>query len=693
MALGVVVAVVAAVVAAGAAMLIALGANTPAAAQDTGTGTELDLVDQTTWVGPDGQFDLRLQLTGAPAGAEVTVALYDAVPNRISYTATLDPEPSFPARLEAPEVVFEAPGPAPAEVPATIALQSEPTEADRVWLSEAGVYPVQVEVTHDGEVLDELVTHLIREPAPDDPASPGAEEDGAEEATVPLTTSVVLPLHAPPALNPDGTTELDDDARARLATVIDAVAAHPEVPLVLEPTPETVDALAQGSAPGDVELLDRLRSATGASQVLATPYVRLDLGAWLDAGLDDQLTAQLTRGAAVVDQRLARADPRTWVADEGLGAAELARLSERGADQVVLPEAALAPLDQGTFPTTLVRPFRIPNPLGVPQLAIQADALLQGHLEPGDQPVLAGHQLLADLAVLYFDRPDLPHGAAVVPPQGWDPDRALLGVVLDGLATSTILEPATADELFARVPPATTEGQAADPSTEDGAEVLVREVFPAPSAPLGDYPVALASTRADLASYQGMLATDNPRAQPIEERILVSGSSDLGPGQRETYLSAAVGAIAAELSALDAPNGQSVTLTAREGEVPLTLRNELGYPVDVVVRLDSTDRLTFPEGDTIAMTLDEEMERISLQVRARTSGDSPLRVEVTSPDGRLTVTETQFRVRSTAVSGVGLVLTVGAGLFLALWWARHFRSVRRARELVPAPAHPSRSTM
>jgi hypothetical protein len=41
-------------------------------------------------------------------------------------------------------------------------------------------------------------------------------------------------------------------------------------------------------------------------------------------------------------------------------------------------------------------------------------------------------------------------------------------------------------------------------------------------------------------------------------------------------------------------------------------------------------------------------------------------------------------VRSTAVSGFGLFVSVIAGLFLLVWWGRHFRHTRRARALVAA---------
>jgi hypothetical protein len=41
-------------------------------------------------------------------------------------------------------------------------------------------------------------------------------------------------------------------------------------------------------------------------------------------------------------------------------------------------------------------------------------------------------------------------------------------------------------------------------------------------------------------------------------------------------------------------------------------------------------------------------------------------------------------IASTVASGVGIVLSGGALVFLALWWGKHWRTVRRARRLVPA---------
>ena len=70
-------------------------------------------------------------------------------------------------------------------------------------------------------------------------------------------------------------------------------------------------------------------------------------------------------------------------------------------------------------------------------------------------------------------------------------------------------------------------------------------------------------------------------------------------------------------------------------------------------------------------------------VKARTSGDTGLNIVVVSPDGTLPIANTLLTVRSTAASGVGIVLSAGAALFLVVWWGRDFRRGRRARRLVP----------
>jgi hypothetical protein len=98
----------------------------------------------------------------------------------------------------------------------------------------------------------------------------------------------------------------------------------------------------------------------------------------------------------------------------------------------------------------------------------------------------------------------------------------------------------------------------------------------------------------------------------------------------------------------------------------------------------TSDKLRFPRGRTEAIELRRTNTVERIPVEALTSGTFPVRVELESPDGTLHFAQAKLTVRSTAASGVGLVLSAGAALFLAVWWARHLSRGRRARRLVPA---------
>jgi hypothetical protein len=122
----------------------------------------------------------------------------------------------------------------------------------------------------------------------------------------------------------------------------------------------------------------------------------------------------------------------------------------------------------------------------------------------------------------------------------------------------------------------------------------------------------------------------------------------------------------------------TITLTARTGTVPLTIRNDTGEPVEVVLKFRSP-KVELPDGATRRVTLAQQTTRLDVAVRTRSSGAFPFEVDVVSPDGELTLATTRYSVRSTAVSGVGLVLSIGAGLFLVVWWARHWRAARSSK--------------
>jgi hypothetical protein len=187
-----------------------------------------------------------------------------------------------------------------------------------------------------------------------------------------------------------------------------------------------------------------------------------------------------------------------------------------------------------------------------------------------------------------------------------------------------------------------------------------------------------------------MLPNGPELVDPIERTVLASADLSLSSAARAGVLDNAAAQLQALTSAITLPADQKVTLTSSSGKIPLVITNAL--PVDAMVRITvRSPKLEFPEGTTYEIALaPSTTTRTDIEVTTKASGAFPLDVTITSAGGVLPVTGSRIDVRSTAISGFGLFLSIGAGVFLLIWWGRHFRHTRRARALVttdePSPS-------
>ena len=644
---------------AAAALAGVLGLAPPVGAQPTPSG-QVSLASQTPWVAAGGTFQLRVDIAGVrrPDAVDVAVTVHEPVTSRSQFRRTLEGrllgavlhrlpvEPLTAVELDAAGAIrFD------------LALARE--GAGDVALPGAGVYPVRVALREaaTGAVIDEFTTHLVRER--DDDAGP-------------LAVAWVQPLGAPPALQPDGAVELDDDRVARLAALVDALASF-DLPLTLAARPETLDALSTEAT----DTLVALAEAIEGRQVVAEPYADVDVTSLLRAGLGDELRAQRETGATTVEHQLrVSADRATWISEDPLTGTAIDALT--GVERLVLPEDALAPLDRAL---TLANPFLVEGAGGDPVEAVVADDGLAAHLTGVGDPVLRAHHLLADLAVLAYDAPGLERGVVVRPPSGWSPSPDFLTAALDGLGRGSVVEPVTLDALFRAVPKASR-----------GDTDLVRELTAAPGRPLDIDAHRLRELRRDLASLDAVTQADPAARSDLSERLLlVAQDESLEEEDRRAYLDGARRTIDGRLTTVSIISQASFRLTSREATIPLTLVNNVDAEMRVSLLLRS-EKLDFvgPNGamtgtTAIPITLAPGNNPVVVPVEARTSGEFPLLISVRSPDGALSLATARLTVRSTFLSGMGILLSAGAGLFLAVWWASHWRSARRDRRLVPSP--------
>src|SRR4029077_5614662 len=184
-----------------------------------------------------------------------------------------------------------------------------------------------------------------------------------------------------------------------------------------------------------------------------------------------------------------------------------------------------------------------------------------------------------------------------------------------------------------------------------------------------------------LESARGMVGPDSPLLPAVDRQLLLATADQLAPAVRDAQAAAVHSAVTTLEDSVSGPVTFTLTLTARKGTIPLTLHNDSGVPLSVVIHLRSA-KLDFPDGTDVAKTLEEPVTRFDIPVRSRASGAFPLTITVTTPDGGQQLVMSRYTVRSTAVAGAGLVLGIGAGVFLLVWWARHWHNTRRNARLV-----------
>jgi hypothetical protein len=666
---------------AGAVLVTALVAfaAAPAHAADAPTPpARITLLEQPAYSTLGGDVPLRLAITGPVNGLEARAIVHASMTSRTGFERSVDGD-----RLGSTVATVGAPA---ANLPYSpeggrvlnLALQdpNAPRDPNRLRLpmprsSNTGVFPVEVELRdpESGERVSSFVTHLVA-------STPRAQGEPMSE---PLNVSWVWPIADDPANDPAGRVRPEFvqsvHPGGRLARLATAASRSSTVPLTLEPGPETLESWAirakndVSAAPG----LNAMKSATRDNQILSGPYVPIDIPSLEQAGLGQGTTDELAQGAQQLSNVLdTRIDTRT---------ADVAPLNQRalehlgGVDSLVLaPDQLQEPEEAPEL--TPARPFAVRGDVRQ-YSAVQADEGLEQLLEGTEPPALRAAHFLAGLSIVAIEAPNMRRGVVVTMPLRWDPETALLNAVLRGLADNPLLHPVTLDQLFDRVPVA----------TDGNGATVTRELAPiAVSAPTVN-PRRYKTTQSNLEAFASIVGKDDPRILAGNRALLISLTS-IWPGVRGREESRGrldgVNAMIGRFTSLieTPPNGVTVTLTSRKSELPLSFNNQTGQDVRVRINFDS-DKLVFTNGKQQTFTLKPRNNTIRFPVETRTSGTFPLNIEVTSEDGRLALSSARYTVRSTVISGVGIFLTISAGLFLAIWWITHWRRSRR-RPVRPA---------
>lgn len=672
------------------AIVVASLAGTPSVVasieQTNPPEASLHLVSQTPWVEPGGDaiFHLTVDTEQAPGDLDVAVTVHAGLTSRARLSSIL--------RSGRPGEILASPTPVSLDALRVdadgnrllvVGVQdpSLSRDAARVALRSDGVYPVEIRLRRksDGVQLDRQITYL---PV----VKPRANQ-------VPLTVAVVWRLDASPAHDRNGQVTLAKRAEieAQLGPVAEAITAASSVPFTLAPIPETLEgwARAVGGAPaatgttaGGAVLppaavspsLQRLQATLGLPSRLVPlePYAPIDLPSLYAFDLADEVRAQFERGTVVMRELFAKPDTTTLVTGL-LDAGSVDQLALRGVGRVVIDAASVNLAAQRL---TSARPFTLAGDSRSHRLAAAvADRELGEMLDAspatgGDSPGARAAKFVAAATITALELPAQRRGVVVVAsPAPGSEGADLVDAIAGALGSHPLLAAQTLDGYFAGVPHETDRGKP-----------VVRVPKSLDPKRTADSPVALHSARSRLRSFATLMGDTSPRVDQAERSLLLAESIALPQQSASRYRAGALGVISETIGQVEGPTRQTITLIGERAEIPVSFVNHTGDGLRVEVRLQS-DKLLFPDGRRRMLTLAPRSTTAAFTVEARTPGTFPLFVTLTSPDGQILVTESELTIRSTAASGVGPILTVGAAAFLLGWWALHFRSARRKRNL------------
>jgi len=383
---------------------------------------------------------------------------------------------------------------------------------------------------------------------------------------------------------------------------------------------------------------------------------------------------------ATLEQFLgAHVDPSTALPGP-LDGPSLAVLQGASVRQLVLDGNALTPVPEKY---TAAHPYKLQTAAGDEASAVTVvatDDRLEELLSGDEPPALRAAHLLAGLALVAGEQPSVIRGVALTNPANWDADATFVAAVLAGLRGNPLLHPATVQGLLEAVPVAT---QGDQPGAAPVYRQLSTSSSPLPPVSADEYARGVRNRDAIAALRGGGRAVENAD-RALASSVAAAWANPDGRRRARDLLRSIRTSMDDYLSLIQVQPPSTITITSSKAEIPISFRNTSDDDITVHVRLES-NRLLFPHGAEQDVVLPRQHNTtVRVAVETRGSGTAPVNLSVTTLDGLKIGDATTIQVRSSFVSGVGVFLTVGAIVFLAVWWGWDIhRRRKRSREQHP----------
>lgn len=582
------------------------------------------ITGQSAFVAPNGSFVVEIIIDGDPIdtgqtddgdGLELAVTVFD----RIRSESEVEEPPSRAASRLEPVALADLTPNGENRYRLEIPVQaSDPIDdLPRLQLTEAGVYPVAVELRSAAGVVAATRTNLIRLPP------------NATEESEPLRVATVLPV-----VPAEGITVAD--AQQLLAT-------HPDLPVTVLLGSGVVSQLTD-----DPSLTSGFAEALGDRPLVATPDIDLDPSALAAVGQMDLYHRAMADTTEQLTELGLTPVPDIAVITEQLTGPGADALIEAGVEVVIDASSSPAPNGYVTVDGRRLHLLRYDGPVSA----------VFGEPASG---VSQANEALARLTVRgQSNRSPVVIGGPTLGPRPARGLHVFFRALAHAGAPQPVLLPDATESSFERQP----------------AEY--------PRQDLDSVSGLIEDSQGLLASYEMMYSGGGISPDDYLVRLQSALSLARNPQDRHRSLVLFADELGRELEVISLPDAQAVTMAARQGSIPLIVESRAAGPRLVMLHFRS-DKVVV-EQDSQLLVIEPGTSSIDVEVEALSLGASQLEVSVWTPDGARVLATNQFQVRSTAVPGLGLLISAAAVVFLIVWWYVDHRRTR-ARRIEARAAH------
>jgi hypothetical protein len=399
-------------------------------------------------------------------------------------------------------------------------------------------------------------------------------------------------------------------------------------------------------------------------RVVAAPPSAIDFAGLVANGLTTQVPQQLTLSENLLTSLTGRYVDGPVLLSGTESPASLLALAGAGVSDVVLPEEDLSEFPSNTL--TWGAPFHVEGAGTLSALSSDgplSELVGDSSIEPGRRAALT----LATLAFLHFEAPYARSSRTVVieAPVA-STSKAFVTDLLNGLR----------HDPFSRLITLTPSFNSSLIGTNGAPSVRT----------LATSPVSTWSAR-NVTSLLTLIGAVNSYSQGIksghvatELRVAVARTEILATAsQRQNAINAANNLLNAQLAQFSI-DASAVTLTGPGTSLPVTVNSRAPYRVGAVIHL-VTDRLSFPKGGAIPITLSSPTQSVRVPTANARGSSLTLQIVLTTPNDQVVLARSAVQVRIAGTSVVGYLLTFASLFVLGLWWWRTSRRRPKGRHV------------